>query len=415
MSARNERREPLRAVSYRTFSSFLRRFLAGTLPANPSCVHAATQGKKILLVDDEKLSVEMVTELLLVSFREVEVLTASDGVEALEILDGHDVDLLITDLAMPRLDGLGLLTRVAGRGLTFPIIVMTAFGRSDIEQSVRNLGGIFYLEKPIDLDLLIVTIERLLVADRSERTSLSLRGFAQFVGNQHKTGTLEVRANGETGCLYFANGLLIEATTAQASGEAAALEILAWEEVVLHFSARAQGPEPAISKPLAELVVEAARRKDKATQPVKLWSRDSVLSWDAESTSEDRPKKELEMADVKESLNAAMAIDGALGAALVDYTSGMCLGMAGGGSQLNMEVAAAGNTAVVRSKMKVMKDLGLKDGIEDILITLGRQYHLIRPLRKSPNLFLYLATDRDRSNLALARHKLNDIEDNLNV
>lgn len=378
-------------------------------------MNAVTPSKKILLVDDEKLSLEMVTELLLVSFPSVEVLTAGDGVEALEILDGHEVDLLITDLAMPRLDGLGLLTRVAGRGLTFPIVVMTAFGRSDIEQSVRNLGGIFYLEKPIDLDLLIVTIERLLVADRSERTRLSLRGFAQFVANQHKTGTLEVRAQGDlSGCLYFANGLLIEAITEGITGEAAALEILTWDEVVLHFAARAQGPAPAITRPLGELAVEAARRRDKTTQPVKLWSRDAVASWDPNSTSDD-PYKELEMADVKESLNAAMAIDGALGAALVDYTSGMCLGMAGGSSNLNMEIAAAGNTAVVRSKMKVMKDLGLKDAIEDILISLGRQYHIIRPLRKAPNLFLYLATDRDRSNLALARHKLNDIEENLSV
>ncbi len=121
------------------------------------------------------------------------------------------------------------------------------------------------------------------------------------------------------------------------------------------------------------------------------------------------------MADVKDSLNAAMAIDGAIGAALVDYGSGMCLGIAGGNGNLNMEIAAAGNTAVVRSEMKVMKDLGIKDAIEDILISLGRQYHILRPLRKAPNLFLYLATDRERSNLALARHKLNDIEDNLEV
>jgi hypothetical protein len=118
------------------------------------------------------------------------------------------------------------------------------------------------------------------------------------------------------------------------------------------------------------------------------------------------------MADINESLNAAMAIEGALGGALVDYTSGMCLGTAGG-SQVNMEIAAAGNTAVVRAKMQVMKDLGLKDQIEDILITLGRQYHLFRPLRRAPNLFLYLATDRDRSNLALSRHKLNEIEEKL--
>ena len=368
--------------------------------------------RKILVVDDEKLSLEMVTELLQSSFPDVQLLNASDGIEALEILDRHEVDLIVTDLLMPRLDGLGLLSRVAGRGLHLPIIVMTAFGRSDIEQSVRNLGGIFYLEKPIDLDLLVVTVEQLLAADRTQQTSLSLQEFARFVANQHKTGALEVRTSDQSGCLYFANGLLVEATTAFENGEAAALDILSWDQVSLHFAARREGPPPAIQKTLAELYAAVARRKDQSTQPVQLWSRDTVMNWDPDETSE---KKELAMADVKESLNAAMSIDGAIGVALVDYTSGMCLGMAGGGAQLNMEVAAAGNTAVVRAKMKVMKDLGLKDAIEDILITLGRQYHLIRPLRRSPNLFLYLATDRDRSNLALSRHKLNEIEDNLNV
>jgi CheY-like chemotaxis protein len=377
--------------------------------ANPG---EAADVRKILVVDDEKLSLEMVTELLQGSFPQVQLLNAGDGIEALEILDRHEVDLVVTDLLMPRLDGLGLLSHISGRGLDLPIVVMTAFGRSDIEQSVRNLGGIFYLEKPIDLDLLVVTVEQLLAADRSQQTSLSLKEFARFVANQHKTGALEVRSLDQSGCLYFANGLLVEATTPFESGEAAALDILSWEQVTLHFAARHEGPPPAIEKNLSELYAAVAKRKDQSTQPVQLWSRGTVMNWDLDETSE---KKELPMADVKESLNAAMAIDGAIGVALVDYTSGMCLGMAGGSPQLNMEVAAAGNTAVVRAKMKVMKDLGLKDAIEDILITLGRQYHLIRPLRRSPNLFLYLATDRDRSNLALSRHKLNEIEDNLNV
>ncbi len=375
---------------------------------------AKTATKSLLIVDDESFSLEVVCELLSAQFPAIEVLSAGDGIEALEILDRQRVDLLITDLLMPRLDGIGLLSKVGERGYTFPIVVMTAFGRSDIEQNVRNLGGIFYLEKPIDLDLLVVTVERLLLADRSERTNLSIKGFAQFVGNQHKTGTLEVRSEGRSGHLHFANGLLIEATTGELSGEEAALEILAWDEVVLHFSARSQSPPPTISKSLAQLIVETKRRQDKVTQPVKLWSRDAFEARTEESTTESTPK-EIPMADVKESLNAAMAIDGALGVALVDYTSGMCLGIAGGNPNLNMEVAAAGNTAVVRAKMKVMKDLGLKDGIEDILISLGRQYHILRPLKKAPNLFLYLATDRERSNLALARHKLNEIEENLSV
>ena len=111
---------------------------------------------------------------------------------------------------------------------------------------------------------------------------------------------------------------------------------------------------------------------------------------------------------MKQCLDEALQIDGAIGAALVDWKSGMALGTAGTG--INLDVAAAGNTEVVRAKQKVMAALGLKDGIEDILITLGTQYHLIRLLASRPGLFLYLAVHRDKANLALTRHKLAEIE-----
>ncbi|MGW5722493.1 hypothetical protein ACWEVP_40415 [Amycolatopsis sp. NPDC003865] len=116
-------------------------------------------------------------------------------------------------------------------------------------------------------------------------------------------------------------------------------------------------------------------------------------------------------------LKEAMSIPGALGATLVDYDSGMSLGSAGGGEWLDLDVAAAGNTEVVRAKLRVMASLGLDDAIEDILITLHRQYHLIRPLtaRGNSTLFLYLALDRERANLALARHSLKRIESSLSV
>lgn len=105
-------------------------------------------------------------------------------------------------------------------------------------------------------------------------------------------------------------------------------------------------------------------------------------------------------------------VDGALAAAVVDFASGMML--AGGGSPaIDLEIAAAGNTEVVSSKMKTMKMLGLNDTIEDILITLGKQYHLIRPLQKHEGLFLYSVLDKAKSNLALARRSLVDVERNL--
>jgi hypothetical protein len=121
------------------------------------------------------------------------------------------------------------------------------------------------------------------------------------------------------------------------------------------------------------------------------------------------------MANVNELLTEAMRIDGAMGVTLADWKSGMCLGIAGGNSDLNLEVAAAGNTEVIRAKLKVMGNLGLKDQIEDILITLGGQYHLIRLNTKHTNLFFYLVLNRSQGNLAMARHLLASIESRLEL
>ena len=123
------------------------------------------------------------------------------------------------------------------------------------------------------------------------------------------------------------------------------------------------------------------------------------------------------MAGLDLSLKEMMAIDGAIGAAVVDHTSGMPLGTLGGSKQLDLALAAAGNTEVVRAKMRTIEQLKLRDSVEDILISLSNQYHLIRPLtgRSGDGLFLYLALDRERANLALARHHLKTIEESIEV
>lgn len=120
------------------------------------------------------------------------------------------------------------------------------------------------------------------------------------------------------------------------------------------------------------------------------------------------------MANAKESLPKLLEIEGALGACIVDSNSGMMLG-ALGGNGIDLEVAAAGNTEVVRAKRKTMKALNLQDQIEDMLITLGRAYHLIRPLASNDALFVYLVLDKNKANLAMARHQLRDVEKNLVV
>lgn len=119
------------------------------------------------------------------------------------------------------------------------------------------------------------------------------------------------------------------------------------------------------------------------------------------------------MSTINQAMQELISCDGAMCAMLVDSSSGMILGQIGSG--VDLEAAAAGNTEVVRAKHKTMRALGLSDVIEDILITLGKQYHIIRPMARKEGLFLYMVLDKTKSNLALARRKAQEVEKDLMV
>ena len=114
------------------------------------------------------------------------------------------------------------------------------------------------------------------------------------------------------------------------------------------------------------------------------------------------------MATIKQTLEDLMTVDGALCAAVVDSSSGMMLGSIGSG--VDLEVAAAGNTEVVRAKLKTMRALGLAGGIDDMLITLDNQYHIITLIKAKEGLFVYTVLDKAKANLAMARYKANEVQ-----
>ena len=113
-------------------------------------------------------------------------------------------------------------------------------------------------------------------------------------------------------------------------------------------------------------------------------------------------------------ISGTSEINGFIGAALVDSDSGLMLASEGGG-KLDLEAAAALNTQVVKAKRQAMELLGLNDEIDDILITLGKQLHLIRPLEKAPSMFLYVALDKKGANLGMARLQVKKVEASLSM
>ena len=128
------------------------------------------------------------------------------------------------------------------------------------------------------------------------------------------------------------------------------------------------------------------------------------------------PEQAGDRARTAEALREAMAIDGALGVALVDAQSGMALATAGDPAEFNLEVAAAGNSALVQAMGRTLGDLDVDDHIEDILVTLGTQYHIVRPIPAgADDLFLYLVLDRARSNLAMSRFRLTKLAEQIRL
>jgi CheY-like chemotaxis protein len=378
----------------------------------------------VLIVDDEKLFLSSVSEGIADALDGIGILTAGNGSEALDTVRRNAVDLVVTDLKMPVMDGFQFLTHVISEKPEISAIVMTAFGTAEIEKRVRKIGAIGYIEKPIDLQLLSDMIQDAL-AKRGGGflRGINLSSFLQLLGIERKTCTLNIRQGQTVGVLVLQEGELVNARTGTKEGEEAAYEIISWPNPEIEMGTIVKKQARSINTSLDQLLLDAHQILDERI-------RDESLSPDRPKTSDgltadtlqppgppagQNSKEHIDMANVKDSLVAVMEIEGTVGAALADWKSGMCLGTIGGTPTYNLEIAAAGNTEVVRSKMKAMANLGIKESIEDILITLDTQFHLIRLIKNSPNLFFYVAIKKESGNLALARHKLSQIESSLTV
>jgi DNA-binding NtrC family response regulator len=108
--------------------------------------------KYVLIVEDEKTFQLSLLDGLRSHEQEFRVLTAENGKTAKEILETLPVDLVVTDLKMPEMDGIELLAYIRKNHPYIPVIVMTAFGNPELEIWLQSIGVFAYLEKPIDLE-----------------------------------------------------------------------------------------------------------------------------------------------------------------------------------------------------------------------------------------------------------------------
>jgi len=107
-------------------------------------------------------------------------------------------------------------------------------------------------------------------------------------------------------------------------------------------------------------------------------------------------------------LETLLSFDGALCVAVVDSDSGMILGKAGSG--VEMDLAAANASVILRARLASTRALGTKEKIDDMLISLSSQVQIIHPLPNNPSIFTYLIGDKSKSSLAMARFKATEAD-----
>jgi len=236
--------------------------------------------KKVLIVDDEKsllLSIRAGFEAYNDRFQ---LFTAEDGKKAVKVLESNVIDLVVTDIRMPEMDGFELLVYMNTRFPAIPVLVMSAYGTREIQGKFESIGIIGFLDKPVDFDGLLKGIEEGLkqTSQAGTMTGFSVGSFLQLIEMEEKTCLLEVSARGKKGLFYFDRGVLFDAVSGRLIGEEAAIEMIMWNQVSLSFKSL---PDKKIMRrinsDLMPIMMEASRRKDEKLHENELGAFDEDL------------------------------------------------------------------------------------------------------------------------------------------
>jgi CheY-like chemotaxis protein len=195
--------------------------------------------------------------------QEFRLLAAENGAEALAVLQSNPVDVVVTDLKMPVLDGYALLAILAERYPSLPVIVLTAVAEPGMLVRAERLGALRILAKPIKLSLLMEEIRA--AASRRPQgivQGLAISGLLQLLSWERKTATLTLRFQEEVGYLYVKEGELVHAACEQEEGLPAALRILGWDGAHVEFVSTCR-VQPTMVLPIAELLMNIALLRDR--------------------------------------------------------------------------------------------------------------------------------------------------------
>ncbi len=228
---------------------------------------------KVLIVDDDLKFQRLLMVSLQKYSNEFEIILANNGEEAISVLEQKTVSLVVTDIQMPKVDGLALLAYINLMKIKAPCIIMSAHATPAIEKRLSK-NNLRLLSKPFKIDTLAQAIIDALKPERpmGSLKGISIASFLQMIEMEEATCILEVvSAEEEKGLFYLENGELYDAMYLDSNGDTAALAMLGLEGATIGFG-DFSGKKMArnINTSLMGLIMDAARIKDESDSALLL-------------------------------------------------------------------------------------------------------------------------------------------------
>lgn len=374
----------------------------------------------VLLVDDEQLFLRTAEDGFASLSDRLTLLTASNGRIALNILESQAVDLVVTDLKMPEVDGFELIARLSRLRPEVPVIVMSAFGTPEIEKRLGEDGVLCFLDKPLDIPALAAKVLEALEARASGHlTGVSLPTFLQVIEADRKTCGLRVRARGHEALLTFQKGELVDAELGELRGDEAALAAVGLDQPEIDVVPARARPKR-ITMSLQELLMEGFRLKDEGKGTLR--GAPSAPGASGSSTAGqivESTHAEVEHMAAQDKLKELMSIEGFSGVAVYTPT-GEGLAMVQGDATHLKEVGILANNVLLNAQ-KASLEMGAGRG-QQVHIEGERAHVLARclnegsdPLKSQPgkaHIHMVVLLKNDAS-IGLAKLRMNSVIEKL--
>jgi len=221
--------------------------------------------KTVLIVDDDPGILYVLANGLSNMLDMYDVVTASNGREAIEVLEQRPIDVLVTDLAMPVLDGFALIAYVTNQRSTLPVVVLSGMATNSVDQRLSGYGGLRVLSKPASYqDVAQCVLEEIERVDMGQVEGIPLAGVLQLVEAERRSCTVVVSSGKRRGRLQFESGRLMNAFSEDfgAEGEAAAYDILSWGDTAIEFEHLPNTVRKLIHTPMQLMLIELAVVQD---------------------------------------------------------------------------------------------------------------------------------------------------------